>query len=100
MSELWPVGLLFFFCYSIYHSVKWTCLTFSTGMVRKTLSRLIILFILDQVIVKWLKTYVVGTHQKHLGKALLMRTHNICFHGEIEKNVSSFRVKTMPYLEQ
>ena len=30
-----------------------------------------------------LKTYFVGTHQKCLIKALLMCTHNICFHGEI-----------------
>ena len=32
-----------------------------------------------------MKTYIVGTHQKRLGKALLMSTHNICFHGEIRK---------------
>ena len=31
------------------------------------------------------KTYVVGTHNKRLGEALLMSTHNICFHGEIRK---------------
>ena len=31
------------------------------------------------------KTYVVGTHQKRLGKALLMSTHNISFRGEIRK---------------
>ena len=29
--------------------------------------------------------HVVGTHQKCLSKALLMSTHNICFHGEIRK---------------
>ena len=34
-----------------------------------------------------MKTYVVGTHQKHLHKVLLMSTHNICFHGEIRKNI-------------
>ena len=27
------------------------------------------------------KTYVVGTHQKHLDEVLLMSTHNICFCG-------------------
>ena len=32
-----------------------------------------------------MKTYVVGTHYKHLGEALLMSTHDICFHGEIRK---------------
>ena len=31
------------------------------------------------------KTYVVGTHKKHLSEVLLMSTHNICFHGEIRK---------------
>ena len=31
------------------------------------------------------KTYVVGTHQKHLAEALLLSTHNICFCGEIRK---------------
>ena len=31
------------------------------------------------------KTYVVGTHQEHLGKSLLMSTNNICFHLEIRK---------------
>ena len=30
-----------------------------------------------------MKTYVVGTHLKYLTEALLMSTHNICFHGEI-----------------
>ena len=32
-----------------------------------------------------IKTYVVGTHQKRLGEALLMSTHNICFCGDIRK---------------
>ena len=31
------------------------------------------------------KIYVVGTHQKCLGEALLIGTHNICFHMEIRK---------------
>ena len=31
------------------------------------------------------KTYVVGTYQKHLTEALLIRTHNICFCGGISK---------------
>ena len=29
------------------------------------------------------KTYAVGTHKKRLREALLMSTHNICFHKEI-----------------
>ena len=33
------------------------------------------------------KTYVLGTHQKRLGKALLMSTHNICFCGGIWKKI-------------
>ena len=33
------------------------------------------------------KTYLMGTHQKHLSEVLLMSTHNICFHGEIRKNI-------------
>ena len=32
-----------------------------------------------------MKTYVVGTHWKRLGKALPMSTHNICFNREINK---------------
>ena len=32
-----------------------------------------------------MKTHVVGTHQKCLTEALLMSTHNICFHGDIRK---------------
>ena len=36
-----------------------------------------------------MKAYVVGTHQKRLCEALLMSTHNICFHGEIRK-ISAF----------
>ena len=32
-----------------------------------------------------MQTYVVGTHLKRLVEALLMSTHNICFHGEIRK---------------
>ena len=39
-----------------------------------------------------MKTYVVDTHEKCLGKALLMNPHNICFCGEME-NVSSFWLK-------
>ena len=30
----------------------------------------------------YIKTYIVSTHQKRLNEALLMSTHNICFHGE------------------
>ena len=32
-----------------------------------------------------------GTHQKRLGEALLMNTHNICFCGEIRKISAFFR---------
>ena len=32
-----------------------------------------------------IKTYVVGTHLKHLTEVLQMSTHNICFLGELEK---------------
>ena len=32
-----------------------------------------------------IKIYVVGTHKKCLGKALLMSIHNIYFHGKLEK---------------
>ena len=42
-----------------------------------------------------IKAYVVGTHLKHLIEALLMSTHNICFHGEIKKKMSLlFRYKS------
>ena len=34
-----------------------------------------------------IKMYVVGTQQKHLSETLLMSTHNICFCGEIRKNM-------------
>ena len=27
----------------------------------------------------------MGTHKKHIDKALLMSTHNLCFYGEISK---------------
>ena len=33
----------------------------------------------------FIRTYVVGTHKKRLVKVLLMSTHNICFHEELEK---------------
>ena len=33
----------------------------------------------------YMKAYVVGTQWKHFSEALLMNTHNICFHGEIIK---------------
>ena len=32
-----------------------------------------------------MKTYVVGTHKKLLGEALLRDTYNICFRGQIRK---------------
>ena len=43
-----------------------------------------------------MKIYVAGTHE-----ALLMSTHNVCFHGEIRKNISTFllKKKKMPYIE-
>ena len=31
------------------------------------------------------KTYIVSTHKKHLGKALLMDTNNLYFYVELEK---------------
>ena len=37
-----------------------------------------------------MKTYVVGTHYKHLGEALLMSTNNICFHAEIRKIICCY----------
>ena len=45
------------------------------------------------------KTYVVGTHQKRLGEALLMSTHNICFHGEIRKVSLLLVEKKKSYVE-
>ena len=40
-----------------------------------------------------MKTYVVGTHYKCLTEALLMSTHNICFHGEKGKITVLFGLK-------
>ena len=40
-----------------------------------------------------MKTYVVGTQWKCLAEALPLSTHNICFCGEIEKNVKHFLLK-------
>ena len=40
-----------------------------------------------------MKTYVVGTHLKHLAEVLLMSTHNICFRGEMRKISAFFRRK-------
>ena len=37
-----------------------------------------------------MKTYVLGTHLKHLAEALLTSTHNICFHGGIRKLLSGY----------
>ena len=36
------------------------------------------------------KTYVVDTHYKLLAEALLMSTHNICFHREIRKIICGY----------
>ena len=36
-----------------------------------------------------MKTYVVGTHLNCPCESLLMRTHNICFHGEIRKIINT-----------
>ena len=33
------------------------------------------------------KTYIVGIHMKHLNKALLISTGNMCFYGELRKTV-------------
>ena len=40
-----------------------------------------------------MKTYVVGTHLKRLKEALQMSTHDICFNGEIRKNITHFWLK-------
>ena len=32
----------------------------------------------------------MGTHEKHLGEALLMSTHNICFCAEIREILSGY----------
>ena len=45
-----------------------------------------------------MKTFVMGTHLKHLTEALLVSTHNICFNGEVRK-YQHFLVENMPYLE-
>ena len=37
-----------------------------------------------------MKTYVVGAHKKRLGEMLLMSIHNICFHGELGKLLTSY----------
>ena len=42
------------------------------------------------------KTYVVGTHQKHPGEALLMSTHNICFCGEIRQIFAWYPLLSRP----
>ena len=34
-----------------------------------------------------IEIYVVGTHLKCLTEGLLISTHNICFHGEINKSL-------------
>ena len=41
------------------------------------------------------KTYVVGTHQKHLGEALLISTPIICFHQGIRNNIHTFWLKNV-----
>ena len=43
-------------------------------------------------------TYVVGTHKKRLGEALLMSTHNM-FLWRNKKNISTFWLKKVSYLE-
>ena len=44
-----------------------------------------------------MKTYVVGTHSKHLAEALWLSTHNICFRGKSEKK--KHYLDTHPNLE-
>ena len=39
------------------------------------------------------KMYVVGTHKKWLAEALLMSTHNKCFHGEIRNKYQFFWIE-------
>ena len=43
----------------------------------------------------FIKHFVVGT-QMCLAKALLINTHNICFHGELEKIIPDFSSNTPP----
>ena len=38
---------------------------------------------IDMIFLFFHKKYVVGTHQKRLGEALLMSTHNIFLCGEV-----------------
>ena len=44
-----------------------------------------------------MKTYVEGTHLKHLGEALLMCTSNIYFNGEARKIIPEISLNTPPY---
>ena len=37
-----------------------------------------------------MKTYVVGTHKKCLRELLLMSIHNMCYHGELGKLLTSY----------
>ena len=57
-----------------------------TALQRKAISRKLIYYFS-------IKTYVVGTHYKHLKEMLLMSTHNICFYGGIRKNINMFLFK-------
>ena len=41
------------------------------------------------------KTYIVGTHSKHLGEALLMSTHNICIYGEIRNIIPELSLNAL-----
>ena len=43
-----------------------------------------------------IKTYVESTHYKRLAEALLMSTHNICFHGEIRQIFTWYPLLSRP----
>ena len=45
------------------------------------------------------KIYVVGTHWKRLGEALLISTHNLCFCGEIKHNIMWIPLLSVSYVE-
>ena len=40
-----------------------------------------------------MKTYVMGSHKKRLTEALLMSTHNVRFHGKLEKKYQYFWIE-------
>ena len=45
------------------------------------------------------KIYGVGTHKKRLTEALLMSTHNVCFHGEIRKILCEYPLLSVAMIQ-